>query len=151
MRAVLQRVSYAQVHIGGKETAHIGQGFLVLLGIREGDTRDNADQLAQKIASLRVFEDQDGKMNEGLLETGGEVLVVSNFTLFADCKKGRRPSFNRAMGPAGAQPLYEYFVSAMERALGKPVPTGEFGADMKITLENDGPVTLILDTDEWNQ
>ncbi len=144
MRLVLQRVLDAAVAIDGAERARIGRGFLALLGVREGDTEADMLALADKCAGLRVFEDPQGKMNLGLADIGGSVLAVSNFTLCADCSHGRRPSFSAAARPETAEPLYDAFCQAL-RDRGVPVETGVFGADMKITLTNDGPVTLVID------
>lgn len=146
MRIVLQRVSRASVVSDGVLTGSIGRGLLLLLGIEPADTPEDAVKLAAKVAKLRIFEDADGKMNLSVLDIGGEALVVSQFTLFGDCAKGNRPSFNRAAPPAHAIPLYERFVAELSTVLGKPVPTGVFGADMKVDLLNDGPVTLVIDT-----
>jgi len=148
MRALLQRVRSASVSIGGKTSAAIGAGYLILLGVREGDTAAQAAFLARKTAELRVFEDDAGKLNRSLLETGGEALVVSQFTLCADCRKGRRPSFVAAMRPPEAETLYETYVALLREAGVSRVETGSFGADMLVALENDGPVTILLDTDE---
>ena len=145
MRLVLQRVLDAAVAIDGAERARIGRGFLALLGVREGDTEADMLALADKCAGLRVFEDPQGKMNLGLADIGGAVLAVSNFTLCADCSHGRRPSFSAAARPETAEPLYDAFCQAL-RDRGVPVETGVFGADMKISLTNDGPVTLVIDT-----
>lgn len=146
MRAVIQRVSTASVTIGGEMRSAIGAGFLVLLGVEATDARDDADWLCKKIAQLRVFSDEAGLMNKDIKEIDGEVLVVSQFTLHASYKKGNRPSFIRAARPEQAIPLYEYFTSQMTALLGKPALTGTFGADMKVALVNDGPVTIIMDT-----
>jgi D-tyrosyl-tRNA(Tyr) deacylase len=145
MRAVVQRVSRAAVVIDGETVGAVGRGLLVLLGVAPDDKPDNARWLAEKIAGLRIFADEAGKMNRDVAEVGGGVLVVSQFTLYGDCRKGRRPSFIGAAPPEIAVPLYEEFVNAM-RALGLPVATGRFGAMMGVELVNDGPVTLILDT-----
>lgn len=144
MRVVLQRVSRAEVRIGGEVVGRIGRGLLVLLGVAKGDTVEDARWLAEKVVSLRVFNDDQGKMNRDLIEVNGSLLVVSQFTLHGDCRKGRRPSFVAAADPETAIPLYEAFVQAA-RALGVPVETGRFGAMMEVELVNDGPVTLILD------
>jgi D-tyrosyl-tRNA(Tyr) deacylase len=144
MRVVLQRVSRASVRVGDELVGAIGPGLLLLLGIAPGDSADEARWLADKVVGLRVFADADGKMNLSVAECGGSVLVVSQFTLYGDCIKGRRPSFIGAAAPAIAEPLYETFVLAV-RALGVPVATGRFGAMMQVELVNDGPVTLILD------
>ncbi len=145
MRAVVQRVRRASVEIGGQVAGQIGPGLLILLGAREGDTSEETQYLADKIANLRVFEDEAGKMNRSLIDTGGGVLVVSQFTLYADTRKGRRPSFNLALEPIGAEKLYEEFVSLLASE-GLQVETGRFGAKMLVSLENDGPVTIIVDT-----
>jgi D-tyrosyl-tRNA(Tyr) deacylase len=145
MRAVVQRVSSAQVTVQGEIVGRIRQGFLVLLGITGSDTQDDVNLLAGKICGLRVFEDSDGKMNLSLQDIEGEMLVVSQFTLFGDCRKGRRPSFIEAARPEVAQPLYESFVAEV-RATGMPVQTGIFQAQMEVALVNDGPVTLLLDS-----
>ncbi len=144
MRALLQRVTEASVTIDGTTVSRIGKGILVLLGVRVSDTREEADWLAEKLVGLRIFDDADGKMNLGLAEAGGELLVVSQFTLYGDARKGRRPSYIDAAPPAVSEPLYEYFVAKL-RALGFPVGTGQFGADMKVALVNDGPVTILLE------
>jgi D-tyrosyl-tRNA(Tyr) deacylase len=146
MRAVIQRASSASVTINGSVKASIGTGFMVLLGIETADTKEDADWLAAKIAKLRVFNDEAGLMNKELADVNGEVLVVSQFTLHAAYKKGNRPSFIRAARPEQAIPLYEYFVAALSALINKPVATGSFGADMKVALVNDGPVTIIMDT-----
>ena len=146
MRAVIQRVSTASVTINGEMKSAIGLGFMVLLGIEAADTREDADWLCKKIAQLRVFSDEAGLMNKDIQELGGEVLVVSQFTLHASYKKGNRPSFIRAARPEQAIPLYEYFSTQMTRLLGNPTLTGTFGADMKVALVNDGPVTIIMDS-----
>jgi len=146
MRAVIQRVSQAAVQINGVQTAAIGPGFMILLGIETEDNREDADWLSKKIAGLRIFADEAGLMNRDILETGGEILVVSQFTLHAATKKGNRPSFIRAARPEQAIPLYEYFTAQLSACLQKPVATGTFGADMKVSLVNDGPVTILIDT-----
>ena len=146
MRAVIQRVSHASVSIGGKVKSAIGPGFLVLLGIEEADNREDADWLCRKIAGLRVFDDENGVMNRSILDTAGQVLVVSQFTLMASYKKGNRPSYIRAAGHDHAIPMYEYFVATLQKLLKQPVDTGEFGADMQVELLNDGPVTICMDT-----
>ena len=143
MKAVLQRVSRAQVDVAGKTTGRIGRGIMVLLGVEKGDEERDADRLADKIVNLRIFEDEAGKMNLALKEIGGELLVVSQFTLAGNCAKGRRPSFDDAAPPAEANRLYEYFVGRV-KALGVPVATGIFQAMMEVELVNDGPVTFIL-------
>ena len=145
MRAVVQRVSRAKVTVAGEIAGEIGPGFLVLLGVAEGDTTEDARYLAQKIAGLRVFEDAEGKMNLSLADVGGEMLVVSQFTLLGDCRKGRRPSFVAAARPEQADDLYHQFVAAVkEQGLG--VGTGRFQQHMDVELVNDGPVTLLLDS-----
>jgi D-tyrosyl-tRNA(Tyr) deacylase len=145
MRAVVQRVSEASVRVGGEEISRIGRGLLVLLGVSRTDGEKAADDLAGKIAHLRLFEDEEARLNRSLLETGGAMLVVSQFTLLADCRKGRRPSFSDAAEPDQATRLYERFVRQTQ-ALGIPVQTGRFRAVMAVALVNDGPVTLILDS-----
>ena len=145
MRAVVQRVSRARVSVGTETTGAIDRGFLVLLGVAVSDTRDDALELARKIVSLRVFEDDQGKMNLGLGEVGGAMLVVSQFTLLGDCRKGRRPSFDQAARPELARELYEVFVAAVGD-LGIKTQTGRFQEQMLVELTNDGPVTLLLDS-----
>jgi D-tyrosyl-tRNA(Tyr) deacylase len=144
MRAVIQRVQRARVTIDGEVAGEIGVGLLVLLGVTYSDKEEQANWLAEKIVGLRIFADDDGKMNRDVTEAGGAVLVVSQFTLYGDCRKGRRPSFVDAAAPPIAIPLYEAFVNGVKR-LGIPVATGRFGADMQVELVNDGPVTLIVD------
>jgi D-tyrosyl-tRNA(Tyr) deacylase len=144
MRVVLQRVSRASVSIDGRIAGAIGRGFCLLVGLTHGDTDATVDWMAEKVAGLRLFPDADGKMNLGLDEVGGGVLVISQFTLYGDSAKGRRPSFIDAARPETAIPLYERFVGAL-RARGLEVATGEFGADMQVEIHNDGPVTLILE------
>jgi D-tyrosyl-tRNA(Tyr) deacylase len=146
MRAVIQRVDAASVSVAGEVVGEIGPGLLVFLGVGEGDTVDDVAWLASKVCKLRVFEDDEGKMNRAVTETGGGVLVISQFTLFGNLKKGTRPSFNRSAAPEVAIPLYEAFIAEVSHQLGKPVPSGRFAADMTIHAVNDGPVTLILDT-----
>ena len=147
MRAVLTRVSSASVTIDGEVVGKIGKGFLILLGVGPNDTEKECRHLAEKALSLRVFEDENGKMNLGLEQVGGEVLVVSQFTLYGNCRKGRRPSFTDAAGPELGNALYEKFLSICQE-LGFPPQHGCFGADMKVASVNDGPITLILDTDQ---
>jgi D-aminoacyl-tRNA deacylase len=147
MRVVLQRVSSASVTVSGTVAASIGKGLVVLLGITHSDTPADADFLLDKIAHLRVFPDEAGKMNRSLLEDGGALLVVSQFTLYGDCRKGRRPSFDAAAPAEAARAQYEYFIEAARRR-GVPVETGVFQAHMDVALVNDGPVTLILETSE---
>lgn len=146
MRAVIQRVSTASVTINGDMKSAIGIGFMVLLGIEAADTEEDAEWLCGKIAQLRVFADEAGLMNKSLKEADGDVLLVSQFTLHASYKKGNRPSFIKAARPEQAIPLYEYFIKTLSQAIEKPVATGTFGADMKVALVNDGPVTIIMDT-----
>lgn len=148
MKAVLQRVKYSSVTIDGKKKSEISQGFLILLGVVNGDTSEDADRLIRKIPVLRVFEDEKGKMNLSCLDIDGEMLVVSQFTLCADCSHGRRPSFTDSAPPQEADKLYQYVVKGLKDAGVKSVQTGEFGADMKVELLNDGPVTIILDSKE---
>ena len=145
MRAVIQRVTESEVTVSGRSVGRIGRGLMVLLGVSEGDGRREAEYLADKIVNLRIFEDRDGKMNRSLLDVGGEMLVVSQFTLLGDCRKGRRPSFIRAAAPETANALYEYFVEVSKQK-GIGVQTGEFGAMMAVSLVNDGPVTLIVES-----
>ena len=146
MRAVIQRVTHASVTIEGQKKAEIGNGFLILLGIEQSDNQEDMDWLTHKIVGLRVFDDEAGIMNRNIQETGGDIIVVSQFTLMASYKKGNRPSWIRAAGHEVAIPLYNSFVKQLSEALGKPVGTGEFGADMKVELLNDGPVTICMDT-----
>jgi D-tyrosyl-tRNA(Tyr) deacylase len=146
MRAVIQRVKRASVMISGSVQAVIGSGLLILLGIEDTDGADDIKWLSNKLISLRVFNDEDGVMNCSLLETGGDLLLVSQFTLFANTKKGNRPSYIRASKPEIAVPLYQSMVKLLEKDLGKKIETGVFGADMQVELINDGPVTLLIDT-----
>jgi len=146
MRVVVQRVSEASVSIGGKMKSQIGRGYLILLGIEDSDTREDADWLVKKIMGLRVFDDEDGVMNLPIAAVGGRALVVSQFTLFASYKKGNRPSWLRAARHEHSKPLYEYFCQALSASLGTEVGTGEFGAMMQVSLCNDGPVTICMDT-----
>ena len=146
MRAVIQRVSHASVTIEGSVKSSIQNGFLVLLGIEDADNEEDAAWLCRKIAGLRVFNDEQGVMNRCLTDVDGNVLVVSQFTLMASYKKGNRPSYLRAAGHDHAIPLYEHFVQLLSQTIGKTVGTGEFGADMKVELLNDGPVTICMDT-----
>jgi len=145
MRAVLQRVSRATVRVNGQTSGEIGPGLLILLAVGQGDTSKEADYLLDKIVNLRIFEDAGGKMNLSLLDVGGELLVISQFTLYADCRKGRRPSFTDAGPPGEAQKLYDYFVAAA-RTRGVKVATGIFQAVMEVELVNSGPVTILLDS-----
>ena len=148
MRIVVQRCIRAEVRIDGQVVGKIGKGFMVLVGITDGDTRAEADLLAKKVAQMRVFEDAEGKMNLALKDVGGTVLSISQFTLYADCKKGNRPSFIRAARPEVAQPLYDYFNTVLRTQYDLQVETGRFGADMKVDFVNDGPVTILLDSEE---
>ena len=147
MKAVVQRVRQSSVSIDGKTVGEIQCGLIVLLGVTDVDTEQECDYLADKIAGLRIFEDDTGKMNRSLLDIQGEMLIVSQFTLCADCRKGRRPSFIRAAKPETAIPLYNRFIAQIQ-ARGIRTATGEFGADMLVSIENDGPVTIPLDTEE---
>lgn len=151
MKAVIQRVSYASVSVDGEVTGSIDKGFLILLGVVDGDTSAQAEVLASKVAKLRVFEDDNQKMNLSLLDIGGEALVVSQFTLCADCKKGNRPSFTPSASPDIANELYLEFSDLLRSNGIIKVENGVFGADMKVSLLNDGPVTIILDTDLWRK
>lgn len=146
MIAVIQRVSSASVEINEKVKSAVGRGLLVLVGIEDADTQEDIDWLSGKIVNLRIFDDANGVMNVSVKDDGGDILVVSQFTLHASTKKGNRPSYIKAAKPDVAIPLYEKFVNALEAALEKPVQTGEFGADMNVHLINDGPVTIIIDT-----
>ena len=146
MRTVIQRVQHASVTIDGTVKSSIGNGLLLLLGVEDSDTSEDVDWLVRKVAALRVFDDDNGVMNRSLLDVQGEALVVSQFTLYASYKKGNRPSWFRAASHEISVPLYEEFCSKLSEALGKPVGTGEFGADMKVELLNDGPVTICMDT-----
>ena len=146
MRTVIQRVQHASVTIDGTVKSSIGKGLLLLLGVEDSDTSEDVDWLVRKVAALRVFDDDNGVMNRSLLDVQGEALVVSQFTLYASYKKGNRPSWFRAASHEISVPLYEVFCSKLSEALGKPVGTGEFGADMKVELLNDGPVTICMDT-----
>ena len=146
MRAVIQRVSKASVTIEGAVKSAIGKGFLVLIGICDEDTLEDVEWLVKKIANLRVFDDENAVMNRSILDMEGEILVISQFTLFASYKKGNRPSWFRAGSHEHSIPLYEAFCQQLSEAIGKPVGTGEFGADMKVELLNDGPVTICMDT-----
>ncbi|MBS6952432.1 MAG: D-tyrosyl-tRNA(Tyr) deacylase [Enterocloster asparagiformis] len=145
MRAVIQRVTHAGVTVDGKVLGEIGKGFLILLGVADEDTETVAERLADKICKLRIFEDENGKTNLSLADVGGELLVISQFTLYADCRKGNRPSFTRAGAPDAAKGLYEYFMERCRQYV-NVVERGEFGADMKVELLNDGPFTLMLDS-----
>lgn len=146
MRAVIQRVRHASVSIGGKKKAAIGPGYLILLGVCDEDNIEDVNWLVKKIANLRVFGDENNVMNRSIIEVGGEALVISQFTLYASYKKGNRPSWFRAGSHEHSIPLYESFCAQLSEAIGKPVGTGEFGADMQVELLNDGPVTICMDT-----
>lgn len=146
MKAVIQRVSKASVIINENVKSLIGPGLLVLLGIEDADTFDDIEFLSAKISHLRIFNDEKGKMNLSVMDIAGDIIVVSQFTLYASTKKGNRPSYTKASKPDIAIPLYERFIIQMEKNLGKSIQTGEFGADMKVDLINDGPVTIIIDT-----
>ena len=146
MRVVIQRTTHASVTIGGQLKSAIGPGMLILVGIEDADGPEDIDWLCRKIVNLRIFDDDEGVMNRSVLETGGDILVVSQFTLHASTKKGIRPSYIRAARPEISIPLYEQFCEALSQALGKSVETGQFGADMQVELLNDGPVTICMDT-----
>jgi len=146
LRAVVQRTNHSRVSINGREKAHISRGLMVLLGIKQGDNFADGEYLMDKIVNLRIFEDDNGKMNRSLLDTNGELLMVSQFTLYGDVRKGRRPSFTAAELPDKAQPLFDYCVE-FARAKGINIETGEFGANMQVELENDGPCTILLDSE----
>lgn len=146
MRLVIQRVTHAEVTIDGKLHSSIGRGLMVLVGVEEGDTTKDAEWLAAKTVALRIFPDSDGVMNQSVLQTGGEVMAVSQFTLTASTRKGNRPSYIRAAGHEVAVPLYEYYCEQVGNLLGSPVARGVFGADMQVSLTNDGPVTIIIDS-----
>ena len=148
MRVVLQRCSRAEVRIDGAVVGKIGKGFLLLVGVVDGDQKSDANLLARKVAQMRVFEDAEGKMNLALQDVDGAILSISQFTLYADCRKGNRPSFIRAARPEIASPLYDYFNQVLRETYGLQVETGRFGADMKVDFVNDGPVTIILDSAE---
>ncbi len=145
MRAVIQRVSHASVEVDGEICGKIGKGYLILLGVADGDSDADLKYIADKTVNLRIFEDENGKMNKSIADIGGEILVVSQFTLYGDCRKGRRPSFDSAMKPEAANKMYEEFVEYI-KGNGLRVETGRFGADMKVELLNDGPVTMLLDS-----
>ena len=146
MRVVIQRAGHASVTINGTCKASIGKGLMILVGIEESDGKEDIDWLCKKIVNLRIFDDENGVMNKSILEADGEILVISQFTLHASTKKGNRPSYIRAAGHTTAIPLYESFCRKLGEALGKPVQTGEFGAEMKVDLLNHGPVTICMDT-----
>lgn len=146
MRVVIQRVKEASVSISGRLKSQIQGGMLILLGIEEADTQEDIEWLCRKIVALRIFDDENGVMNRSIIDAGGDIIVVSQFTLFASTKKGNRPSYIRAARPETAIPLYEAFCSHLTTLLGKTIGTGEFGADMQVSLLNDGPVTICIDT-----
>ena len=150
MRCVLQRVNSASVSVDGKEVSKISQGLLILLGVGKDDNKNDAEKLADKLIGLRIFSDSEGKFNLGLTDINGKMLVVSQFTLYGNCKKGRRPGFDKAAPPEIAESMYNYFCDYVVRQ-GIPVERGVFGAMMKVSLENDGPVTIIIDTDDWKK
>ena len=147
MRVLVQRVSEARVEVGNAVCGAIGAGLLLLVGIEEADTEHDLDWMAQKLVKLRIFADENGVMNRSVLDCGGEILAVSQFTLFASYAKGNRPSWSRAAPPELARCRFDQFVAAMSEALQRPVPTGVFGADMQVSLVNDGPVTIVIDTE----
>lgn len=148
MRVVIQRCAQAEVRIDGERVGQIGKGFVLLVGVTEGDTQADAEVLAKKTAQMRVFEDAEGKMDLALKDVEGAILSISQFTLYADCRKGNRPSFIRAARPETASPLYDYFNRILREQYGLQVETGRFGADMKVDFINDGPVTILLDSTE---
>lgn len=149
MKAVIQRVLSSSVSVDDAVIGSIDRGYMILLGVEEGDTEADAELLARKTSMLRIFEDNEGKMNKSILDMGFSILVISQFTLCADCKKGNRPSFMKAAAPSVAIPLYEHFMSSLLECGVPSVSHGEFGADMKVSLINDGPVTIIYDTNDW--
>ncbi len=146
MRVIIQRVKNASVSVGGKQISSIEKGFLILVGIEDVDTKEDVEWLTQKIVNLRVFDDENGIMNKSVVDVDGEILVVSQFTLFASTKKGNRPSYIRASKPDFAVPMYQQFCEKLTQLFGKEIKTGIFGADMQVSLLNDGPVTIIIDT-----
>jgi len=150
MKAVIQRVKSACVTVGGRVTGEIGEGYMILLGVMEGDTEKHAELMARKTANLRIFTDEDDKMNKSILDVDGGALVVSQFTLCADVKKGNRPSFINSAKPEEAEALYEYFMKCLRDNGVKQVERGEFGAHMEVSLVNNGPVTILYDTDIWS-
>lgn len=149
MKFVIQRVASSSVKVDNEVIGAIGKGFMVLIGVADGDTREIADKMIDKMIKLRIFEDSEGKTNLSLNDVGGELLLVSQFTLYADCKKGNRPSFIKAGNPIFANEMYEYIIDRCKTYQGLKVERGKFGADMKVELINDGPFTIILDSDEW--
>lgn len=146
MKAVIQRVLKAEIDIDNSINRKMGQGIVIMLGVLKGDTVKQAEFLAKKVTELRIFSDENDKQNLSLLDVCGEILIVSNFTLSADCKKGKRPSYDMALNPTEAKQLYEYFIEQVKKQNVKNVITGEFGADMKVSLVNDGPITIVIDT-----
>ena len=148
MRLVIQRVNHASVSVDGQVIGEIGKGLLILLGVGEADTKEMVDKYVKKLSGLRIFEDKQGKTNRSLADVNGEIMVVSQFTLYADCRKGNRPSFVKAGAPDLANELYEYFKQRCAETFGR-VACGSFGADMKVRLENDGPFTILWDSDWW--
>lgn len=146
MRAVIQRAIEASVVVNNLIISEMGLGLLILLGVEEGDRREDVEWLSGKVARMRIFADEEGKMNRSVLDSGGDIIVVSQFTLHASTKKGNRPSFLRSAAPALSEPLYEDFRRELEKEIGKPVGGGVFGADMKVSLINDGPVTIVIDS-----
>ena len=148
MKAVIQRVNFASVKVGGETVGEIGKGYLILFGAAFGDTKEDADRLAAKIANMRIFSDENDKINLSLKDVGGDILCVSQFTLCADCRKGNRPSFTSAMPPDDADKLYDYFCERCKEEAGCKVGRGVFGADMKVSLESDGPFTIMLECKE---
>ena len=148
MRTIIQRVSQSDITINGEKGGSIGKGFMVLVGVSEEDSEKEAEYLADKLVGLRVFSDSEDKMNLALEDVGGELMIVSNFTLYANCKKGNRPSFVKAQKPPRATEIYDHFVDRVKAKFNGKIVTGEFGADMQINLTNDGPITIIMDTDE---
>lgn len=151
MRAIIQRVAKSSVTVDGELKGSVGKGYNVLLGVMEGDTDVQAELLAAKVSKLRVFEDENGKMNKSILDIGGEILAISQFTLCADIKKGNRPSFTDSAAPDEANRLYEYFCDCLRKDGVSKVETGVFAADMLVSIENDGPVTIMMDTDIWRK
>ena len=146
MRVVVQRVSESNVKVSGEVTGKISKGFMVLVSFVDDDTDDDLDWMSNKIINLRIFNDEDGKMNKSLLDVGGDILLISQFTLHGSTKKGNRPSFIKAAKPEYANQMYEKFIEVLENSLGKKIQTGEFGGDMKVSLINDGPTTIIIDS-----